>query len=223
MLNVGSEFKHSGQGSVAALAWVRQGQPTYALEGLINYSSATISWLKNQLGLIHDAAETDALARSVDDNGGVFFVPAFAGLSAPHWNPAARAAIVGMTAHSRKEHIVRAALEAIAYQIRDVLEMMRCDAGVTPQVLHADGGPTHNEFLMQFTADMTGVELAVSETPESSALGAAMVGMLALGLAESLQDLAALPRTTREYRPKMSRDMADRLYADWQSAVKRVL
>lgn len=223
MLNVGSEFKHSGQGAVAALAWVRQGQPTYALEGLINYSSATISWLKNQLGLIHDAAETDALARSVDDNGGVFFVPAFAGLSAPHWNPAARAAIVGMTAHSRKEHIVRAALEAIAYQIRDVLEMMRCDAGVTPHVLHADGGPTNNEFLMQFTADMTGVELAVAETPESSALGAAMVGMLALGLAESLQDLAALPRSTREYRPKMSRDMADRLYADWQSAVKRVL
>ena len=223
MVNVGSEFKLPGQGAVAALAWVHQGRPTYALEGLINYSSATISWLKNQLGLIHDAAETDALARAVEDNGGVYFVPAFSGLSAPYWSPDARAAIVGMTAHSQKGHVVRAALEAIAYQVRDVLEMIRSDAGVAPQVLHADGGPTHNEFLMQFTADMTGVELAVSETQESSALGAALAGMLGLGLTKSLQDLAAMPRAIRTYRPSMSRDKVEQLYAGWKTAVKRVL
>jgi glycerol kinase len=223
MLNVGGEFKHSSQGAVAALAWIRQGRPTYAIEGLINYSSATIAWLKDQLGLIHDAAETDALARSVDDNGGVYFVPAFSGLSAPHWNPDARAAIVGMTAHSRREHVVRAALEAIAYQIRDALEMMRRDAGVAPILLHADGGPTRNEFLMQFTADMTGVELAVSEPPGSSALGAALAGMLGLGLAKSFADLAAIPRTTRTYRPSMKCDKVEQLYAGWQTAVKRVL
>jgi glycerol kinase len=223
MLNVGGELKHSEGGAVAALAWVYHGRPTYALEGIINYSSATISWLKDQLGLIHDAAETDALARSVDDNGGVYLVPAFAGLSAPYWSQAARAAIVGMTAHSRKEHIVRAALEAIAYQIRDVLDMMRRDAGVAPQRLHADGGPTRNEFLMQFTADITGVELVVSEVPESSALGAALAGRVGLGHVSTLQELAAATQSTRVYEPQISRDQADANYAGWQAAVKRVL
>jgi glycerol kinase len=110
LLNIGDQFRLSGRGAVTALAWVWHGRPTYALEGLINYSSATISWLKDQLGLIRDAAETEALARAVEDTGGVYFVPAFAGLSAPYWNPDARAAIVGMTAFTRKEHVVRAAL-----------------------------------------------------------------------------------------------------------------
>jgi len=223
MLNIGDRFTPSDHGSVAALAWVHQGRPTYALEGLINYSSATISWLRDQLGLVRDAAETDALARAVDDNGGVYLVPAFSGLSAPYWSPDARAAIVGMTAHSRKEHIVRAALEAIAYQIRDVLEMMHAEAGVAPRVLHADGGPTRNDFLMQFTADIAGVGLDASEVPESSALGVAMAAMLGLGHVKSLGELGALPRTTRLYRPKMGRDQVDRLYAGWKSAVKRVL
>jgi glycerol kinase len=222
MLNIGSELKQSEGGAVAALAWVHQGKSTYALEGIINYSSATISWLRDQLGLIDDAAETDSLARVVDDNGGVYLVPAFAGLSAPYWSQDARAAIVGMTSHSRKEHIVRAALEAIAYQIRDVLEMMRADAGVTPRVLHADGGPTRNDFLMQFTADVTGVELVVSEVSESSALGAALAARVGLGHA-SLGDLAAESRSRRVYRPRLNREQADAYYAGWQAAVKRVL
>jgi glycerol kinase len=223
LLNVGHEFKQSGQGAVSALAWVYDGQPTYALEGLINYSSATIAWLKDQLGLIDDVVETDALARSVEDNGGVYLVPAFAGLSAPYWRPDARAAIVGLTAHARREHIVRAALEAIAYQLRDVLEMMRSDAGVAPLVLRADGGPTRNEFLMQFTADVAEVELVVSEVPESSALGAALAGMLGLRSVDSLARLVALPRQTRTYRPKMSAEKVKQLFAGWQAAVKRVL
>jgi len=223
MLNVGHEFKLPGQGAVSALAWVYDGRPTYALEGLINYSSATIAWLKDQLSLIGDAAETDALARSVDDNGGVYLVPAFAGLSAPYWSADARAAIVGMTAHSRREHIVRAALESIAYQIRDVLEMMRDDAGVAPWSLHADGGPTRNEFLMQFTADVAEVELIVADVSESSALGAAMAGMLGLGSVCSLAKLAALPRQTRSYHPAMDAADVKQLVAGWQAAVKRVL
>jgi len=223
MLNVGSTFQPSSQGAVAALAWIREGQPTYALEGLINYSSATISWLKDQLCLISDAAETDALARRVDDNGGVYLVPAFAGLSAPYWNPSARAAIVGMTAHSRKEHVVRAALESIGYQIREVLEVMCGDTGIAPRVLQADGGPTRNEFLMQFTADVTGTDLVVSEVPESSALGAALAGLVGLGCVKSLPELAALPRATRVYRPAMARDRVEQLYAGWKAAVQRVL
>jgi glycerol kinase len=223
LLNVGHEFKLSGGGGVSALAWVRAGQPTYALEGLINYSSATITWLRDQLQMIGDAAESESLARAVEDSGGVYLVPAFAGLSAPYWRPDVRGAIVGMTAFTRREHIVRAALEAIAYQIRDVLEMLGDDAGVAPRSLHADGGPTRNEFLMQFTADITGLELEVSQVPESSALGAAMSGMLGLGLAGSLAELAALPRETKTYRPTMNAARVEELYSGWRAAVERVL
>ena len=226
LLNAGQSLRggeSSQKGTVSALAWVVNKQPTYAVEGLINYSSATVSWLKNQLKLIDRAEETAALAEMVNENGGVYLIPAFAGLSAPYWNAEARAAIVGMTAFTRKEHIVRAALESIAYQIRDVLEMMQAEGGVVPKLLFADGGPTRNPFLMQFTSDMIGLELVVSETPESSALGAAMAGMLGLGMAGSLADLAALPRETRSYRPQKSAAEVDKLYAGWKVAVQRVL
>ena len=223
LLNIGNKFRLSEKGAVTALAWVWRGQPTYAFEGIINFSAATIEWLKNQLGLIRDSSEVEALARSVADNGGVYFVPAFSGLSAPYWSPDARAAIIGMTAFTKKEHVVRAALESIAYQIRDVLEMMRTDSKIRLRNLHADGGPTRNQFLMQFTADLTGAELKVSEIAEASAWGAAMSGMLGLGLCRSLAELAALPHKTKIHRPKMAAATATRLQAGWRAAVKRVL
>lgn len=223
LMNTGERFEPRESGAVAALAWVRQGRPTYALEGLINCSSATIDWLKNQLGLIADPAETAGLAAAVDDNGGVYLVPAFAGLSAPHWCPEARAAIVGMTSYTRREHLVRAALEAIAYQIRDVLEMMRSESGVSPALLFADGGPTRNEFLMQFTADITRLELVVSEVAESSARGAATAAMAGLGLIPSLGELVALRGNTKSYVPAMPEERARQLYAGWKEAVERVL
>lgn len=223
MLNIGDHWQQFGPGTVAALAWVLRGQPTYAVEGLINFSSATISWLKDQMALIGDVAEVESLASAVDNNGGVYLVPAFAGLSAPYWRPDARAAIIGMTAHSQREHIVRAALESIAYQIRDVLEMMRADTGVAPRTLHVDGGPTRNELLMQFTADVTGVELIASEVPEASALGAAMAARIGLGQVDSLSALSALPRSIRRYSPTTSRAQVDEWYRGWQAAVRRVL
>jgi glycerol kinase len=223
LLNVGERFEPGGQGTVAALAWARHGRTTYALEGLINYSSATVAWLRDQLGLIQEASETEALASAVADNGGAYLVPAFAGLSAPHWNPDARAALVGLTAFTRKEHIVRAALESIAYQLRDVLEMMRAESGISANALRADGGPTRNAFLMQFTADLTHLNIEVSEVAEASAWGAAMAGLLGLGVYRSLEELAALPRATRMYEPQMNAATADQLYAGWQVAVKRVL
>ena len=222
LLNTGDRFEPPHQGAVSALAWVWQGSPTYALEGIINYSSATIAWLKDQLGLIGDPSETASLAQAVTDNGGVYLVPAFAGLSAPYWRSNARAAIVGMSAHSRKEHIVRAALESIAYQIRDVLEMMRLNGGVVPQVLFADGGPTCNEFLMQFTADILRLDLIVAEIPESSARGAAMAAMLGRGAVASFDELSSLPRTVRRFEPQMEAAAAERLYSEWQIAVERV-
>ncbi len=223
LLNIGDTFQLSPGGAVTALAWVWRGRPTYALEGIINYSAATINWLKDQLGLIQSAADAEKLASSVPDNGGVYLVPAFAGLSAPYWSPNARAAIVGMTAFTCREHIVRAAEEAIAYQIRDVLEMMRADSNISLATLHADGGPARDRFLMQFTTDMTGVELKVAEVPDSSAWGAAMNGCLGLGIYDSLDALAVLPCQVKSYMPAIKPDAVEANYAGWKQAVRRVL
>ena len=223
LLNIGDKMRLSQQGAITALAWVWQGKPTYALEGIINYSAATIEWLKNQLGLIQCASEVEKLALSVKDNGGVYLVPAFAGLSAPYWSPDARAAIVGMTAFTTKEHIARAAQEAIAYQIRDVLDMMRADAKVNLKCLHADGGPTRNKFLMQFTADLTRTDIKVAEVAESSAWGAAMNGLLGLGVYESLDQLSALPCNLTHFKPQMSKSSVNLLHTRWLAAVDRVL
>ena len=223
LLNIGVKPRVSTKGAVTALAWVWKGQPTYAFEGLINFSAATIEWLKNQLGLIQSAAEVENIATSVADNGGVYLVPAFAGLSAPYWSPTARATISGMTAHTRKAHVVRAAQEAIAYQIRDVLDMMRADAKIQLHSLHADGGPTRNKFLMQFTADLTRTDIKVAEVAESSAWGAAMNGLLGLGMCKSFVDLEKLPRAQTVFRPRMKPSEAAHLHAGWLAAVKQVL
>ncbi|HET7625581.1 MAG TPA: glycerol kinase GlpK [Verrucomicrobiae bacterium] len=236
LLNVGGKFprifggppktarqRRAFPGAIVALAWVLNGKPTYAFEGIINYSAATIEWLKNQIGLIRDSAEVEKLAARISNNGGVYLVPAFAGLSAPYWSPDARAAIVGMTGFTKKEHIVRAALESISYQIRDVLDAMRADAKIALQNLHADGGPTRNEFLMQFTADMTRTEIKVAEVAESSAWGAAMSGWLALGIYKSFDELAKLPRRQKIFRPRMAPEKAKILHGGWLAAVKRVL
>jgi len=223
LINIGHQASAKCEGSILALAWVLDGKPTYALEGIINYSSATIAWLRDQLGMLTNAAESETLARDVEDNGGVYLVPAFAGLSAPHWNAAARAAIVGMSGHTQKAHIVRAALEAISYQIRDVLDMFSTEAEVFPQAMYADGGPTQNSFLMQFTADMTQLDWTVAEVTESSALGAALAGGLGMGIYGSLDCLNALPRLERRFEPEMSKQDAQIFYDQWKDAVQRVL
>jgi glycerol kinase len=223
LVNIGSQPRPPGKVAVLALAWVWQGKPTYAFEGIINCSAATITWLRDQLGLLQNSQETEALARKVEDNGGVYLVPAFAGLGAPWWAPDARAAIVGMTAFTRREHIVRAADEAIGYQLRDVLDLMRAETPVPLSNLHADGGPTRDAFLMQFVADLTGLEIMAAEIPEASAWGAAMAGLLWLGKHESPESLATPSRPARVFRPQMSQDEATRLYKGWLAAVKRIL
>ncbi|HMP06736.1 MAG TPA: glycerol kinase GlpK [Lacipirellulaceae bacterium] len=223
LMNIGSAFVPVTRGSVVALAWVHRGQPTYALEGLINYSSATVAWLKDQLGLIADVADTEPLARAVPDSGGVYLVPAFAGLGAPYWRSDARAALVGLTAFTKKEHVVRAALESIAYQVRDVLTMMGAEAGVTPEVIRADGGATRNALLMEMVADLTRLELAVADVAEASAWGAALAGLLGLGEYGSLEELAALPRPSLAYRPQRASQETERMYDGWLAAVHRVM
>jgi glycerol kinase len=223
LLNIGSELRAAGEGAVSTIAWTHRGTPTYSFEGIINYSGATIAWLKDQLGLIHDMSEVEPVACGFADNGGVYFVPAFGGLSAPYWSPNARAAIVGMSAHTNRNHVIRAALESIAYQLRDVLDMMRQRGGVNLTTIHADGGATHNRFLMQFIADLTRLEVSAQRMSDCSPLGAALAGALGMGQYDSLDAIANLPREIEMYRPTMPADRAEVLHAGWTRAVKQVL
>lgn len=223
LLNVGPTLRYGGESACSTIAWTHLGMPTYSFEGIISYAAATIAWLKDQLGLIAEPKETEAAALAVPDNGGVYLVPAFAGLSAPYWSPEARAAIVGMTAHTNRNHIIRAALESIAYQLKDVLEMMKQRAGGQLRTINADGGATRNAFLMQFIADMTGLEVAAAQIPDCSPLGAAMAGMLGMGVHESLDALAGLPRDVVRYQPSMPADRVQAFHAGWQRALRQVL
>jgi len=223
LLNIGSNLLYSKLGVVTALAWVYNGVPTYAFEGIIISAAATLAWLRDQLGIIEDFSETERLSREIPDNGGVYFVPAFSGLGLPHWQPAARAAIVGLSSQSDRRHVIRAALESISYQLRDALEAMRADAEVSLRTLHCDGGPTANRFLMQFTADLTGAELRVASMADCSALGAALAGFLGLGVFRSLEELATHASDDTHYQPAMLPEQVDKLYSGWQRAVRQVI
>ncbi|MCA9912921.1 MAG: glycerol kinase, partial [Anaerolineae bacterium] len=223
LLNVGEIPVRSASGIVTTIGWVYDGKPTYAFEGITNFTGATITWLRDQLELIRGSAETEALALSVEDNGGVYLVPAFVGLSAPYWRADVQAAIVGLTPSSTRAHVVRAALESISYQIKDVLDLMAADAGIPLQSVRADGGAVTNKFLMQFTADMTGLNVRASTLPELSALGAVFSGLLGTGQYNSLQALATLPADFDDYHPTMDEKQVERNYAGWKTAVQRVL
>jgi glycerol kinase len=223
LLNIGHEKRLSAHGTLTALGWVLQGQPTYAFEGIINFTGATVSWLRDQLQLIADPAETETLARSVSDSDGVYFIPAFVGLSAPYWRSDVRAAILGMTPSTTRAHIVRAAVESIGYIVADVLKAMGEEAGITLGTIHADGGAVRNSFLMQFVADMNQLKVHAAQIPELSALGAVFNGCLGLKIYESLEDLKNLPTGFTEYRPSMSVALANKMFAGWQTAVQQVL
>lgn len=223
LMNIGSTFNLTDSGAMTTIAWMIDGNITYSFEGIINYAAATIAWLQNQLELINDPNETENLALSVEDNGGVYLIPAFAGLSAPYWDPDARAAVIGLSAHSTKAHVVRASLESISYQIRDVLDMMNQDTGLDLQSIHADGGATANRFLMQFTADITGLDIQISDTPGFSPLGAFMMGVMGIGEYSSLSDLNEMARNSVTLKPVMDEKSKKMLYSGWKKAVQRVL
>ncbi len=223
LLNIGATPRIASTGVLTALAWSHRGVPTYAFEGIIISSASTLTWLRDQLGLVADIAELDRFVRETPDNNGVYLVPAFSGLGLPHWQPEARAAIVGLSSHSTRKHVARAALESISYQIRDALDALRADAGVPLRALHADGGPTANITLMQFTADLTGAELRVNTMPDCSPLGAALAGLLGLGIVPSIEALAVLPREEKTFTPAMPADRVGVTYAGWQRAVQQTL
>ena len=220
LLNTGPHLPSSG---IRTLAWVHNSIPTYCLEGIISYSAATITWLRDQLRLIDNADETEAAARAVPDNGGVYLVPAFTGLSAPHWSPSARAAIVGLSAASTRDHLLRAALESIAYQIKDALDAMTADSKIPLTLLHADGGATRNSFLMQFIADILGTPISLPTLTDLSPFGAACAAMLGTKTVASLEQLTTLLTLKNTLTPQMPRTTAHTLHQGWTTAIRQVL
>jgi glycerol kinase len=193
----------------------------YALEGSIAIAGALVQWLRDNLGLIRSSAEIEALARSVPDNGDVYVVPAFSGLFAPYWKESARGAIVGLTRYANRGHIARAALEAVAYQTRDVLEAMEQDSGIPIKELRVDGGMVANELLMQFQADLLGVPVVRPRVTETTALGAAYAAGLAVGYWSSRDELARNWAVDKRWTPAMAGPERARLYAAWRKAVTR--
>jgi glycerol kinase len=218
--NTGDKAPVSRHKLLTTVAWKRAGVTEYALEGSVFIGGAVVQWLRDGLGIIRSSSDVEALAASVPDNGGVYLVPAFAGLGAPHWDAYARGAVVGLTRGSTAAHIARAALEAIAYQVADLLDAMQAD-GVPLTELRVDGGASRNDLLMQFQSDLIGVPVVRPAVTETTALGAAYMAGLAVGFWKSPQEIAGQWRAERRFEPQLARSQATALRARWTEAVER--
>jgi glycerol kinase len=222
LMNTGGVPRPSHLGLLTTVAYQLEGEkPIFGLEGSIFVTGAAIQWLRDGLGLIGSASETEALANSVPDNGGLYFVPAFAGLGAPYWDPRARGAFLGLTGAVTRAHVARAALEAMAYQTRDVVTAMARETGSEPAELRVDGGAVENAFLCQFQSDLLGVPVARPACREMTARGAAFAAGLACGFWSDLRSLEALEEKRTLFNPSMESSQADDLYGRWQEAVRR--
>jgi glycerol kinase len=221
LMNTGSHAVGSTNNLLTTVAWQRDGRTDYALEGSVFIGGAVVQWLRDGLKIVRSAAEIEALAASVPDNGGVYLVPAFAGLGAPHWDAYARGAMFGLTRGATAGHIARAALEAIAFQSADVLAAMQRDAGIELSELRVDGGATANNLLMQFQADVLGVPVVRPRVLETTALGAGYLAGLAVGYWNDAADVAANWQVDRVFEPAMARDRVAELRAGWDKAVGR--
>ena len=219
--NTGTKPVPSKNRLVSTVAWRVGGRTEYALEGSVFIGGAVVQWLRDGLGLIRHSADVEELARSVPDNGGVYLVPAFAGLGAPHWDPYARGLIVGLTRGTTRGHVARAAVESIAYQVGDLLDAVHGDAGIPLSELRVDGGAATNDALMQFQADLLGVPVVRPAVTETTALGAAYLAGLAVKFWASPAEIAQQWRVERRFEPAMARADADRLRARWREAVAR--
>jgi glycerol kinase len=221
LLNTGGDAVASQNNLVTTVAWKRDGRLDYALEGSVFIAGAVVQWLRDGLKIIRTAADIEPLARDVEDSGGVYFVPAFAGLGAPHWDPYARGSVFGITRGTTAAHLAHAALESIAFQSADVLDAMQKDAGITLSELRVDGGAAANDLLMQFQADVLGVPVVRPRMLETTALGAAYLAGLAVGYWESSDQIAANRHIDRAFEPAMSRNRVAELRAGWENAVSR--
>jgi glycerol kinase len=223
LMNTGDQAVASERGLLTTIGWQlsNDGAITYALEGSVFVAGAAIQWLRDGLGIIAQAADSEALASQVEDTGGVYFVPAFVGLGAPYWDAYARGTMVGLTRGTDRRHLARAALEAICYQSRDLLEAMAADSGIHLQSLRADGGAARNDLLMQLQSDLLGVPVQRPAVTETTALGAAYLAGLAVGYWSGLEEISTQWRADAEFTPAMTLEQRDALYAGWQRAVER--
>jgi glycerol kinase len=221
-MNTGAKAVQSKCGLLTTVAFRMGGQaPSYALEGSVAITGALVQWLRDNFGLIGASREIEALACTVEDNGGVYFVPAFSGLYAPYWKHNARGVIAGLTRYTNKGHLARAALEAAAFQTRDALEAMERDSGVPLAVLRVDGGMVENGLLMQFQADILDREVVRPRVLETTALGAAYAAGLAVGFYQGLDDLRSRWSVDRTWKPAMDPAVRERMYGFWKKAVTR--
>jgi glycerol kinase len=221
VLNTGDQPVPSKNNLLTTIAWKIDGKITYALEGSIFIAGAVVQWLRDGLGIIRSSAEVEQLAATVKDNGGIFLVPAFAGLGAPHWDPSARGTITGITRGTTAGHIARAALESIAYQTTDVLQAMEADSGISVRELRVDGGATGDDLLMQFQSDILGIPLVRPKVRETTALGAAYLAGLAVSFWKGTADLQKHWQQDKIFQPTMDAAKAAGLKRDWQKAVGR--
>ena len=222
LLNTGHEAVASREGMLTTIAWgISDGRVEYALEGAVFITGAAVQWLRDGLGIIKTAAETESLAASLDSNDGVYFVPALVGLGAPHWDAYARGTIAGITRGTTRAHLARAALESMCYQTRDVVRAMERDSGIKLKEIRADGGAVANDFLMQFQSDILGVPVEVPAVTETTSLGAAYLAGLAVGFWKSREELSAKWKVARRYEPQMNEAERERLYEGWLKAVER--
>ncbi len=221
LMHTGGNPVRSRHKLLTTTAWRINGRDEYALEGSVFIAGAVVQWLRDGLGVIKASADVGPLAASVPDNGGVYFVPAFAGLGSPHWDPYARGTIIGLTRGASAAHIARAALESIAYQTADVLRAMEADSGIKLSELRVDGGATQNDLLMQFQADVLGVRVVRPKVFETTALGAAYLAGLAVGYWKDADEISAQWQTDRVFEPRMPRAEAQRLMAGWSKALAR--
>jgi glycerol kinase len=221
MLNTGPKPVVSRNNLLTTVAWELDGTLTYALEGSVFIAGAVVQWLRDGLGIIKSSGDVEQLASTVPDNGGVYFVPAFAGLGAPHWDPFARGAIIGLTRGTTAGHIARAALESIAFQTVDILRAMEADSGERIDELRVDGGASVDDLLMQFQADVLGVRVVRPKVRETTAMGAAFLAGLGAGFWRNVEELAAHWTREREYEPNMPADKVRLIRQQWLKAVER--
>ena len=221
LLNTGDQSVRSSSGLVTSVAWSIGGKTTYALEGSVFNAGSSIQWLRDEVGMLATSSECEALASSVPDNGGVYLVSAFTGLGAPRWDMYARGAIVGLTRGSTKAHIVRAALEGIAYQVKDLLDAMEKDAGEELSVLRVDGGASVNNFMMQFQSDILRKPIDRPKMVETTAFGAAFLAGLATGVWNDISDIKAIRESDRIFEAQMDAEKAEKLHKTWLRAVER--
>ncbi|EQF11878.1 glycerol kinase [Clostridioides difficile CD133] len=223
LMNTGSNIVKSKHGLLTTIAWGVDGKVTYALEGSIFIGGASVQWLRDELKIIESAKDSEMYANRVEDTNGVYVVPAFTGLGAPYWDMYARGSILGLTRGAKKEHIVRATLESIAYQTKDVLEAMQNDSKLKLKSLKVDGGASNNNFLMQFQSDILNVDIDRPKIVETTALGAAYLAGLSVGFYIGRNEITSKWSVEKEFNPNMSEEKRCKLYKGWKKAVSRAL